>query len=431
MNRREFLEWTALAGASVAATPAWARRRRRRYKPGDVRGPRYQAPKSPLTLPAWKYGAHSTALDTMLMFRGNGAHTFYGTGPIPSKLRVKWRHRQEDFPTMLRGKKKIWQGTGWTGHPAKLGNYVYVGSVGRNMYCYEAFTGKVAWRWRSSRMFKGSLCIYDNKIYAGNTDNRLHCFDAATGKHIWRFDTGRDLDSSPCVVDGKLYIAGESGYARCIDPQTGKQLWKTFVGGIGPGTKGGSNGSETSPAVVDGEYYTATYDGNLFCLDAKTGKRRWKAKTHGDTDASPVVSGEFVYAAAEEDAPYLYAFSRKTGKRIWRYAKNGAGYWSTPAVSNNRVYIGGDDGRMHCVDAKTGKNIWLYKTRAAIWSSPCVVDNQVIFGGIDNHLHVIDAKTGKLMQKVKTPGRIISTPCIVGGNIWVGTATGYFFCFGA
>jgi len=430
MNRRDFVKLSALAGASLVTTPAWARRRRR-YKPGDVRGPRFQAPKQPLTLPTWKYGGNSFGSDTMLMFRGNSAHTFYGTGPIPSKLRVKWRHRQEDFPTLLRGKKKNWQGTGWTGQPSKIGNYVFVGSVGRNMYAYEASTGKVVWRWRSSRMFKGSLCIYDNKIYAGNTDNRLHCFDASTGKHVWRFDTGRDLDSSPCVVGGKLFIAGESGYARCIDPQTGKQIWKTFVGGIGPGTKGGSNGSETSPAVVDGEYYTATYDGNLFCLDAKTGKRKWKAKTHGDTDSSPVVSGDMVYIAAEEDAPHLYGFSRKTGKRIWKYSKNGAGYWSTAAVANNRVYIGGDDGRMHCVDAKTGKNIWMYKTRAAIWSSPCVVDNMVVFGGIDRHLHVVDAKTGKLSQKVKVPGRIIATPCIVGGNIWVGTATGWMYCFGS
>jgi len=428
MKRREFLEWTALAGATLAATPAWARRH---HRPGQAHGPRYQPPVKPLNLGTWKYGDKSSGTDTMLQFRGNGAHTFYGTGPIPSKLRVKWRHREEDFPTTLRGKKKIWQGTGWTGHPVKLGNYVFVGSVGRNAYAYEADTGKVAWRWRSSRMFKGSACMYENRLYLGNTDNYLHCFDATTGKHIWRFNTWHDLDSSPCVVNGKLYIAGENGHARCIDPRTGKEIWKTFVGGVGPGTKLGSNGSETSPAVVDGEYYTGTYDGNLFCLDAKTGKKRWVAKTHADTDASPVVAGDMVYAAAEEDAPNLYAFSRKTGKEIWRYKRNGAGYWSSPAYANGRIYIGGDDGRMHCVDAKSGKNIWLYRTRMAIWSSPCVIDDKVIFGGIDRHLHVVDAKTGKAIQKVKVPGRIISTPCIVGGTIWVGTATGWFYCFGS
>ncbi len=53
-------------------------------------------------------------------------------------------------------------------------------------------------------MFKGSLCIYDNKVYIGNTDNLLRCLDAATGRRIWAIDTGKDLDSSPCVLDGKV-----------------------------------------------------------------------------------------------------------------------------------------------------------------------------------------------------------------------------------
>jgi outer membrane protein assembly factor BamB len=378
----------------------------------------------------WRYGKGSFAPDTLLMFRGNPAHTFYGTGPIPDAPRLVWKFRTAEINNIVHGKPTTWAGTGWTGTASKLGDYVYVGSVGGYVYCFEAFTGRLVWAHRGGGMFKGSLCIYDNKVYIGNTDNLLRCLDAATGRKIWTFDTGKDLDSSPCVVDGHLYIAGENAYARAIDAQTGKEIWRTFMGGIGPGTLLGSNGSETSPAVADGQFYAATYDGDLFCIDTKDGKVRWKTRTHDDTDASAVVAGEFVYAAAEEKAPYLFCFERATGREVWRYADNPKGYWSTPAVVGNRIFIGGDDGLLHCVDAGTGKGVWTFKTGAEVWCSPSVVEDKVVFGSRDGHLYILDAASGREIWRQAVDGRIISSPCIVDGYIWIGSATGYFYCFG-
>jgi outer membrane protein assembly factor BamB len=382
------------------------------------------------SLGPWRYGKGSFASDTLLMFRGNPAHTFYGTGPIPDAPRLIWKFRTAEINNVVHGKPTTWAGTGWTGTASKLGDYVYVGSVGGYVYCFEAFTGRLVWAHRGGGMFKGSLCIYDNKVYIGNTDNLLRCLDAATGRKIWTFDTGKDLDSSPCVVDGHLYIAGENAYARAIDAQTGKEIWRTFMGGIGPGTLLGSNGSETSPAVADGQFYAATYDGDLFCIDTKDGKVRWKTRTHDDTDASAVVAGEFVYAAAEEKAPYLFCFERATGREVWRYADNPKGYWSTPAVVGNRIFIGGDDGLLHCVDAGTGKGVWTFKTGAEVWCSPSVVEDKVVFGSRDGHLYILDAASGREIWRQAVDGRIISSPCIVDGYIWIGSATGYFYCFG-
>lgn len=378
----------------------------------------------------WGYGKGSFAPDTLLMFRGNPAHTFYGTGPIPDAPRLIWKFRTAEINNVVHGKPTKWAGTGWTGTASKLGDYVYVGSAGGYVYCFEAFTGRLVWAHRGGGMFKGSLCIYDNKVYIGNTDNLLRCLDAATGRRVWTFDTGKDLDSSPCVVDGRLYIAGENGYARAIDPQTGKEIWRTFMGGIGAGTLLGSNGSETSPAVADGEFYAATYDGDLFCIDTKDGKVRWKTRTHDDTDASPVVAGAFVYAAAEEKAPYVFCFERETGREVWRYADNPKGYWSTPAVAGDRIFIGGDDALLHCVDARTGKGVWTFKTGAEVWTSPAVVEDKVIFGSRDGHLYILDAASGRELWRQAVDGRIISSPCIVDGYIWIGSATGWFYCFG-
>lgn len=449
-SRRDFVKLGAIAAASLMAGPAFAAKKKKKKKPKkDPHGgqmdpelrkkqeehnpttPEYEAPAAPLVLPAWKYGKNSFATDTVLMFRGNPSHTFYGTGPLPTSPRLHWKYRMEDFHTELRGERKVWQGTGWTGTAAKYGDYVFVGSVGRNLYAFEAATGKVAWRFRGSRMFKSSVCIYENKLYIGNVDDYLRCFDAATGKVLWKHNSGTDLDSSPCVVDGRLYIAGESGNAWCIDPADGKVIWKTYLGGTGTGTLGGSNGAETSPAIADGEFYAATYDGDLFCVDIADGKIKWKARTDGDTDASPVVSGEFVYACAEEDAPRLNCFARADGREVWRYTENRAGYWSTPAIVGDRIWVGGADGRLHCVDAKTGKQVWNFKTGGSIWSSPAVIEDRVVVGSMDGNLYILDAPSGKELWRYEAGGRFLSSPCVVDGTIWIGTATGMFYCFGA
>jgi outer membrane protein assembly factor BamB len=386
------------------------------------------APQGVARLPSWPYGNSSTSRETVLMFRGDGSHTFGGTGPIPEAApQIRWRYRTPRIDTTNHGLPMTWAGTGWTGSAVKLGDYVYVGSVAGEAYCFEAETGRLVWKIGSGGKYKSSFCAYQNRLYIGNTDNLLRCIDAQTGRLLWKHDTWNDLDSSPCVIGGRLYVAGENGHVRCMDPLTGDLIWKTFVGGLSEGSLLGSNGSETSPAIVDDELYGATYDGELYCLDIRTGEKRWVAKTGDDTDASIAIDGEFLYAGAQEKAPYLYCFARADGREVWRYDGNPLGYWSTPAVADGRVHVGGEDGKLHTVDAGTGRPIWTFSTGDGVWSSPSVVDGKVIFGSRDFHLYCVEAKSGAEVWRVKLDGRIISSPCIVGGKIWIGTATGYVY----
>lgn len=438
LTRRRFLQGMGAAAAAspllLTGDPAVATSWSKKPPPKPVmgKGSRDQAAErhgGPLELPAWSHGNQSAAADTVLMFRGNPSHTFYGTGPLPDKApEILWKHRMIDFATKYYGEPFTWRGTGWTGQAVAYGGYIFIGSQGANYYAFEAATGKLRWRYKSQRQFKASSCFYDNKIYIGSVDNWLRCIDAATGDVIWRVWADRDLDSSACVTDGKLYIAGESGFARCLDPQSGEHLWRTWVGGMGTDGKGGSHGSETSPAVADGEYYTATYTGDLFCLDAKTGAKRWKANTHDDTDASPVIWDDFVYTAAEDKSPHVYCFARKDGREIWR-ARNRKGFWSTPAVVDGVLYIGGFDGKLYAIDAKSGKERWTTAIGSPTWSSPVVIGDKLIIGAFDGRLRCFSTSGKKIWEK-KLLDRMHSTACVVDGKIYVGTRGGWFYALG-
>jgi outer membrane protein assembly factor BamB len=430
MDRRDFLKGTCAAAATALSPFALAvdavdRPRRLRGAPDRAS---FKAG-GPLELPEWSYGKNSTASDAMLMFRGNPSHTFYGTGPLPSKPRIKWRHRMLDFESLYYGRPHVWRGTGWTGQAAKLGDFVFIASQGGHLYAFEAQTGRLRWRFAGGRMFKSSVCLYDNHVYVGNVDNHLRCLDAKTGDVAWKLRWSRDLDSSACVVNDRLYIAGESGYARCIDPKTGELHWKTFVDGINRGSKGGSYGSETSPAVHEGEYYCATYDGLLFSLNASDGSMRWKAVTGDDTDASPVVYDDRVFIAAEDNYSFMQCFRRSDGKKVWEQKAKG-GFWATPAVSEETVYIPSGGGDMLALDARSGKTLWHRQLGTASWSSPVVLEDKILFGAFDGKLRCLDRKTGKDIWELKLGGRIHSTPCVVDGVIYIGTRAGRFYAIG-
>lgn len=432
LSRRDFLQRIVLGAAAAPWAPhalaadaedgsevVWDRADRAAYRAGG-----------PLDLAPWPYGKTSSAPDTVLMFRGDGRHRHYGTGPIADEVRVLWRHRMLDYRTRYYGRRHVWAGTGWTGQAAKLGDYVFVGSTGRGLYAFEAATGRLRWRYDARRMFKASVCVYDNRLFIGNVDNWLRCIDAATGDLVWRVDTGRDLDSSACVDGGWLYIGGENGHVRCMDPATGRLRWKTRVGGLTDGPTQGSYGCETSPAVDRGQVFVGTYDGRVHCLDAETGFWRWQARTSADTDASAVLDEDRVYVAAEEDAPYVSCFDRATGELVWRAAGE-AGFWATPALADGTLFASDHNGTLWALDARSGRTRWTHELGVPSWSSPCVVDGRIVFGAFDGRVRCVDAQSGALVWSVRLGGRIHSTPCVVDGRIYIGTDWGWFYALGA
>lgn len=444
MDRRDFLRQTLAATASTwlpacdrdsAAIQGEAPAEAVASPPEVVAAPAPPAPPASdgaldSDFPEWTLGSDSSSSTSVLMFRGNPTHTFYGTGPLSTQPQLLWRKTLgSHVGTRTDGSTFRWAGTGWTGQPIRWGTRLYFGSVDTRFYCLDAQTGEPRWVFEGAGMYKSSPCLYRGRLYVGNVDNVIRCLDARDGTLVWTYDSGRDCDSSPCVVDDRLYIGGEDGRLKCFDPADGTLVWAHDLG-EGYRAPPGSGGIESSPAIADGEVYVGHYEGRLVCIDAKTGERRWKAETGGDTDASPVVVGDFVYAAAETGKPCLRAFDRsKAGAKLWEFGGCWRGFWSTPAVVDNRLYIGGHDGVLYCLAADSGQVLWTFAAQASIWCSPVVVDGKVVFGSHDPFLYMLDAADGALIWKYEVGGRVHSTPCVVGGQIHVGSTNGEFFCF--
>lgn len=439
MNRRRFLQATTSAAlcAGCGAKPD--------VKPADA-GPEPDAGAEDAALPehaegndaapppatgdedfpAWTGGDASESSRAVLMFRGNTRRNFQGTGKLGNSLVLKWTHRTSALTVAGGGGARFWTGTGWTGQAVKWGRRVFFGALDGRFYCLDAEGGDVVWSLKTKRMFKSSPCFYKGRLYVGNVDNFLRAIDARTGKVLWKLDMKSDCDSSPVVSGGALYAASESGFLHALDPETGKPFFKLDLGGHkGPG---GSQGIESSPAIADGELWVATYDGLLHRIDLATQTIKSKIPTGDDTDASPVLTDDAVFVAAEAKNPILFCIDRKSETHRWTFRAEG-GFWSTPAVVGGRVFVGCEDHRMVCLDEKNGALIWEFRASRAIWSSPCVVDGKVIFGSYDGFLYMLDAATGKELFRQDLAGPVLSTACVVDGWVYIGSGDGNFYAF--
>jgi len=99
------------------------------------------------------------------------------------------------------------------------------------------------------------------------------------------------------------------------------------------------------------------------------------------------------------DYQQLFAIDAATGRRVWNFDTDGSA-WSTPAVTNKRVYIGAvgvmhyylvdHHGGFFAVDRATGKVVWRYlmgpvpvSSTYGVASSPIVDHGRVFFGALD------------------------------------------------
>ena len=225
---------------------------------------------------------------------------------------------------------------------------------------------------------KSTPVLAEGRLFTLGITEVLSAWDADTGRLLWRrsFETGRRATApafgtamSP-VVDGDrliAYVGGDGdGELAAFDVKTGASLWAWK--GDGPGY--------ASPVVAtwDGVRQVVTQSQNaLVAVAADSGALLWKLalKTPYEQNAvTPIVSdGLVVYTGL--DAPLTAVRPVKRGaafalETVWTNP-DVASYLSTPVVEGGRIYglSHKKKGQWFCVDAKTGRTLWLTDGRQA------------------------------------------------------------------
>ena len=163
-----------------------------------------------------------------------------------------------------------------------------------------------------------------------------------------------------------LYFGGErpdvaAGEIRwvvtCLDAATGMTRWETVIArGPPPGPVHVKNSYASETPVTDGERIYAAFAGiGIVCLDMhghRVWEHRWKPRTMRSgwgPAASPALHGNRLYVVNDnEDDSFMSALDARTGREIWRVARDEKSNWSTPFVWQS-------GGRTELVAPGTGK----------------------------------------------------------------------------
>ncbi len=168
--------------------------------------------------------------------------------------------------------------------------------------------------------------------------------------------------------------------------------------------------------------YDAAHSGNFTPVAGVTGTRAtqlWNFTTGNGVYSSPAVADGVVYVGGYDGN--MYALNAANGVKLWNYSTGRQGVYSGPAVVNGIVYFGCDDHNMYALWAANGAKIWNFTTRSVIYSSPAVADGVVYFGSYDHDIYALDAATGAKIWNYTTRDILSTSPAVSGGVVYAGS----------
>ena len=199
----------------------------------------------------------------------------------------------------------------------------------------------------------------------------------------------------------------------------------------------------STPAVVGGRIYLCAGP-YLFVFDA-AGQPVYHVKLSACTLASPTVVDGLVYVSTDDGR--MHAVEAKDGKERWtaviganpfmKQVDNWDVYHSSATVVDGVLYVGSADGRIYALSAANGKELWHFQTGHVVRATPAVVAGRVYCGSFDGKVYALDAATGSKLWEVDTatkgtPWHAVQGSCaVVDGTVYVGSRSGFLYAIDA
>ncbi|MFN2459010.1 MAG: PQQ-binding-like beta-propeller repeat protein, partial [Chitinophagaceae bacterium] len=146
-------------------------------------------------------------------------------------------------------------------------------------------------------------------------------------------------------------------------------------------------------------------------------KSKWIFQSNANVISTPAVINNLVIFGNQNGV--VQALALHTGKKVWSY-KTAGPIFSSPAASTDKIVFGSADAYVHCLDTK-GKKVWQLQTDGPVLGSPTMDSNVVYIGGSDHCFQAVELKTGKpIWRSCILNGPVVSKPVIYNNSIIFG-----------
>jgi outer membrane protein assembly factor BamB len=276
--------------------------------------------------------------------------------------------------------------------PSYCNGILYVNTFGGRTVALDSHNGHRIWqRWGGHK--PSTPAIAGTRLIVTSTDGTVTAYNRFNGRRLWQLRIAAKVESSPVAIGRVVYFGATDGRLFAVYVRTGRIKWAYNTGGR----------INASPSISGNRIFITTYAGSIFCLRLTDAHKVWSTYLKRDT-----LRYDSFYASASTDGRHIftisrsgkiYALSARTGKVIWTSHVGGWGY-STPAISQGRVFIGGFDGKLRAFQAGTGKVLWQKYVGGRILGGAFVAGNLVFFATLERKTYALRVSDGKLVWKL-------------------------------
>lgn len=337
----------------------------------------------------------------------------------------------------------------------------YFGSFG--VLAYD-LSGKELWRHRlpvaetdggfgtgASPMLAGKLVLLNRQQRA---EPCLLALDARTGKKIWE---NRQVDAMTSYSTPMVW--GKGGGAKVIVPgssavkgyslKTGQEEWVLkptavagcttavagdgllFYGGWGP-VKG-----EFPGWAAMAEQNDKNKDGKIARDELDASSRSFFKAMDADRDGALTESDWKVMEEGLARGKNVLVALRPGGKGdissshvVWTFDR-GLPYVPSPLYYQDRIYLVKDGGLVTCLEARTGKPVYIQERAAAsgtYYASPVAADGRIFLVSGQGKITVLKAGAAgpEVLHQTDLEERTMATPALAGNTLYVRTATALY-----
>lgn len=332
----------------------------------------------------------------------------------------------------------------------------------RVLQCLDRATGKLLWsrtvltakleRKHSLNSFASATPATDGQrvyvAFLAYPDMQVACYDVA-GNKLWQKSPGKLLSvhgfcSSPVLHKDLVILNGDQdaeAYLVALDKKTGEEKWRA--------DRPNRTRSYCTPILVPCPKrpgVTQLVLSGSKCVtgyDADTGKLLWIH--HGPTEqyvASLVPHRGILFLTTGYPEHHLMGLRADGSGDItgsdrvaWHIphrdnGARGASYVPSPLAHDGHFYVVSDAGFLGCVEAKSGKRLWLKQLGRRHSASPILIEGRMIIPDDDGKVWVVKASpTFEVVAKNDLGDGIFASPATAGGHLYLRT-TKHLYCIG-
>jgi len=283
----------------------------------------------------------------------------------------------------------------------------------------DRVSGKLKWKVSSKAEFTAGPTVFKDKILAGTDDGYIMSYQLSNGELSWKTKVGGSVLAAPEGDENTVFAHVLNGSLFALNAQDGRLLWR-YHADTPPLMLRRSSSSQISKAFV----VVGLANGKLIALNRTDGTLEWDqeiAVSKGRSDiqrmvdisADPVIKDETIYAVSYQGK--IAALQLETGAPIWERELSS---YSGIAVASRSLFVTDVTGVLWSLDRKSGSVLW---KQAALsgrrLSAPALLQDDVIVGDEDGYLHWISQRDGSYKGRILVDSKGIDATPIVKDNI--------------